>query len=147
MEVWAEAPLDRIPLYVKAGAVIPHYPVMQYVGEFKMEELFLHIYYNNKPHSSTIYEDAGDGYGYRKGEFSVKTFSADGSDTKFSVRQSMEGNFETEYDHYEATIHGLPFEPKECSMDGEKLDFEIMDKERNLIKVNVKKEFKKLVIS
>ncbi|HXA02190.1 MAG TPA: glycoside hydrolase family 31 protein [Cytophagaceae bacterium] len=147
MEVWAEAPLDRIPLYVRAGAVLPHYPVMQYVGEFKLEELFLHIYYNNKPHTSTIYEDAGDGYGYQNGEFAVKTFNTGGSDTKFTVQQSSEGKFDPEYGYYEATIHGLPFEPEGCSMDGEKLDFEILDKERNLIKVNLKKAFKKLVIS
>jgi alpha-glucosidase len=125
---------------------LPHYPIMQYVGEFKLEKLFLHIYYNNKPHNSTLYEDAGDGYGYQNGEFVVKTFNTSGSDTKFTIIQTIEGKFDPEYHHYEATIHGLPFEPNECSVDGEKVNFEILDRERNLIKVNVKKGFKKLVI-
>lgn len=32
-EVWASADLTRIPLFVKAGAVVPMQPVLQYVGE------------------------------------------------------------------------------------------------------------------
>jgi alpha-glucosidase len=147
MEVWAEAPLDRIPMYVRAGAVLPHYPVMQYVGEFQIEELFLHIYYNNKPHKSIIYEDAGDGYGYESGEFAVKTFKTNGSETTFSVGQSIAGNFIPEYRNYLVTVHGLPFEPSECMIDGSKINFEILDKEKNLIRLKVKKDFQKITFN
>jgi alpha-glucosidase len=37
-EVQVETPLDTIPIFVKAGSVIPEYPVMQYVGEKKLKK-------------------------------------------------------------------------------------------------------------
>jgi alpha-glucosidase len=147
MEVWAEAALDRIPMYVRAGAVLPHYPVMQYVGEFQIEELFLHIYYNNKPHKSTMYEDAGDGYGYQTGQFAVKSFKTNGSENSFTVSQAIEGEFIPEYKNYSVTVHGLPFEPNECLVDGSKTSFEFIDREKNLIKLKVKKDFQKVIFN
>jgi alpha-glucosidase len=147
MEVWAEAALDRIPMYVRAGAVLPHYPVMQYVGEFQIEELFLHIYYNNKPHKSTMYEDAGDGYGYQTGQFAVKSFKTNGSENSFTVSQAIEGEFIPEYKNYSVTVHGLPFEPNECLVDGSRTSFEFIDREKNLIKLKVKKDFQKVIFN
>ena len=32
-EMWVEADLDSVPLFVKEGAIIPKYPIQQYVGE------------------------------------------------------------------------------------------------------------------
>lgn len=147
MEVWAEAALDRIPLYVRAGAVIPHYPVMQYVGEFELQELYLHAYYNNKPLTSELYEDAGDGYGYEKGECVLKSFKTSGSENSFSISQTPEGEFNTSYSHYEIIFHGLPFEVKDLSVDGQNIGFEIVDKKKNIIKAKVGKAFQKLSVN
>lgn len=147
MEVWAEAPLDRIPIFVRAGAVLPHYPVMQYVGEFELEELFLRIYYTNKPYKSTIYEDAGDGYDYEKGNYSLKTYITTGSEDQFMVQQTIKGDYQPVYRHFSATLHGVPFEVKEVNVDGEQIRFELLDKEKNLIGFKLKKDFQKLVIS
>ena len=36
-EKWVEADLDEMPLFVKEGAMIPTYPVQQYVGEKEIE--------------------------------------------------------------------------------------------------------------
>lgn len=67
MEQWVDADLDTIPLFVKEGAIIPKYPIQQYVGEKKIEELKLEAYYclGNKE-VSKVYEDAQDGYDYAK---------------------------------------------------------------------------------
>lgn len=146
MEVWAEASLDRIPMFVRAGAVLPHYPVMQYVGEFELEELFLHVYYTNKNHSSTLYEDAGDEYGYENGQFAEKTFKTSGSENTFTIQQTITGDFTPTYTNYEIILHGLPYIMKECIVDGASIPFEIINLEKNMVKIKVTHTFQKLVL-
>ncbi|WMJ74806.1 glycoside hydrolase family 31 protein [Cytophagaceae bacterium ABcell3] len=143
-EVWAEAPIDKVPIYIKAGAVIPHYPVMQYVGEFELEALTLHVYYTNKSHKSTLYEDDGDGYGYEKGECVIKSFKTSGAEGSFSVLQGTNGTFEPRYQHYEVVFHGLPFEPSAIECDGEGVEFDV---EESLVTVKINKNFQKLILT
>ncbi|WP_225986386.1 TIM-barrel domain-containing protein [Rufibacter sp. LB8] len=107
-EVWAEAPLDRIPVFVRAGAVLPLYPVQQYVGELEITEVTLHVYYSAQPYTSTLYEDGGEGYGYTEGNFLIKTFQTATTPTTFSLAQSKEGNGLDNYGSYRVVIHGLP---------------------------------------
>ena len=67
------APLDRIPIFVRAGAVIPMAPVMNYVGEKPTDPLTLDIYPSGTS-SFTLYEDDGKTYDYEKGVFALTTF-------------------------------------------------------------------------
>jgi len=57
--VTVEAPLDVLPLFVRAGAVIPFWPVQQYVGEKQIDQLELYAYYSAGEHTSLLYEDDG----------------------------------------------------------------------------------------
>lgn len=61
-----DAPLDRLPLFVRAGASIPTQPVIQHTGEMKNAPLTIAVAIGAAG-SSEIYQDAGDGYAYRKG--------------------------------------------------------------------------------
>jgi alpha-glucosidase len=54
-----EAPLDRLPLFVKAGAIIPLWPVQQYVGEREIDTLTLQAYHAAGEYISLHYEDDG----------------------------------------------------------------------------------------
>ncbi len=38
-EIWVDADIDSMPIFVKAGAIIPKYPIQQYVGEKEIDEL------------------------------------------------------------------------------------------------------------
>jgi alpha-glucosidase len=60
-----EAPLDRLPLFVRAGAVIPTQPVVQHTGEMSKAPLTL-LVVPGADGTSSFYEDAGDGYGERR---------------------------------------------------------------------------------
>ncbi|MBV8855432.1 MAG: glycoside hydrolase family 31 protein [Acidobacteria bacterium] len=60
-----EAPLDRLPLFARVGAVIPMQPVVQHTGEMKGAPLSL-LVVNGADGASSFYEDAGDGYGERR---------------------------------------------------------------------------------
>jgi alpha-glucosidase len=117
-EVWADARLDQIPLYARAGAVIPFYPVMQYVGEIEITELTLHVYHIEGNLSSVLYEDSGDGYDYEKGMYTEKSFLVTGTDSSLSISQRTNGAFVPTYATYKIILHGLPFVPDTYEIDG-----------------------------
>ncbi|WP_205509532.1 glycoside hydrolase family 31 protein [Longitalea arenae] len=73
-KVSRQTPLDIIPLYVKAGAVIPVGPSVQYAAEKKWDNLEIRIYpgANGK---FVLYEDENDNYNYEKGVYSTITFT------------------------------------------------------------------------
>lgn len=66
-KVMRNTPVDEIPLYVRAGSVIPVGPTVQYAAEKDWSDIQLRIY-PGADGEFTLYEDAGDGYGYEKGE-------------------------------------------------------------------------------
>jgi alpha-glucosidase len=67
-----DAPLDRLPLFARAGAVIPVQPVVQHTGEMLKLPLTLLVVRGSDGESS-FYEDAGEGYGYARGHSNMTT--------------------------------------------------------------------------
>lgn len=61
------APLDRLPLFIRAGASVPTAPVVQDTGALKDVPLTLTVALGGQG-SSQVFQDAGDGYGYREGQ-------------------------------------------------------------------------------
>ncbi len=68
-----EAPVDIIPLYVRAGAIIPIGPDVQYATEKRWDNLEIRIY-AGADGLFTLYEDENDNYNYEKGAYSNITF-------------------------------------------------------------------------
>jgi alpha-D-xyloside xylohydrolase len=69
----AEAPLSLLPLYVRAGSIIPMGPYLQYATEKAEDPIEIRIY----PGASAdfvLYEDENDGYNYEKGIYSTISF-------------------------------------------------------------------------
>jgi len=117
-EIWTGAALDEIPMYIRAGAVIPVAPVMQYSSEKKIETLDLHIYYKNGEESSQLYADAHEGFEYKEGAFSLRTFETKGGTFSFQVKQEITGDFTPDYSKFKVVLHGLPFKASKCMVDG-----------------------------
>lgn len=65
--------IEEIPVFVRAGSILPLGPDVQYSSEKAWDALEIAIY-PGADGSFTLYEDAGDGYGYEAGEFSTITF-------------------------------------------------------------------------
>ena len=66
----AKAPLDRIPLYVRAGAILPLGPESEYAEQHPEGPIELRIYPGANG-SFTLYQDEGDSYRYEKGDFAT----------------------------------------------------------------------------
>ena len=71
--VTIQATLDQVPMYVRAGSILPLGPEMQYVGEKPWDNLELRVY-PGADGSFVLYEDEGDNYNYEKGVYSTITF-------------------------------------------------------------------------
>lgn len=69
-----DAPLDIIPLYVKAGSIIPIGPEVQFATEKKWDNLEIRLY-EGASGEFTLYEDENDNYNYEKSVYSTITFS------------------------------------------------------------------------
>jgi alpha-D-xyloside xylohydrolase len=68
------APLDEMPIFVKAGSIIPFGPDLQYTSEKKPDPILLKIYTGSDA-SFTLYEDDGLNYDYKDGKFTEIDFS------------------------------------------------------------------------
>ena len=71
--VTLETSFDRVPMFVRAGSILPLGPEMQYVGEKAWDNLELRVY-PGADGNFTLYEDEGDGYNYEKGIYATITF-------------------------------------------------------------------------
>ena len=91
----AECPIDRIPLYVRAGAVIPTMEVMQYTGENPLAPVDVRIY-RGADGRFTLYSDAGDGYGYEQGEYWTADIAWNDEAGEYSIRQTGDERFARE---------------------------------------------------
>ena len=69
-DIDAEAPLDRMPLYVRAGSILPLGPEIEYATQNPGSPIELRIY-RGADGQFDLYEDAGDSYDYEKGQLAV----------------------------------------------------------------------------
>ena len=72
----ADAPYDKIPVFIPEGAILPIGPEMQWSDEKKPELIDLYVY-AGKDGSYTLYEDEGTNYNYEKGKYAVIDFKYD----------------------------------------------------------------------
>jgi len=75
-EITVDAPVDRIPVFVKAGAIVPIGPDEQYTGENPDAPLTLDIY-AGRSGAYVLYEDDGTSEAYRSGAYSRIPISYD----------------------------------------------------------------------
>lgn len=87
-EIMKSANKDLPRVFVKGGGIVPAGPVMQYVGEKPTDELTLFVCLDeNGKASGTFYDDAGDGYGYKDGDYRLSRFEASMENGQLFVKE------------------------------------------------------------
>jgi alpha-D-xyloside xylohydrolase len=71
--VTLETSFNRVPMFVRAGSILPMGPEMQYVGEKAWDNLEIRVYPGSDG-EFTLYEDEGDNYNYEKGTYATIAF-------------------------------------------------------------------------
>ena len=133
--------LDSFPCYIKAGAIIPHFPIQQYVGEKSIEEVRLNCYYLKGKYNSEWYDDAHDGMEYEENQFRLCKFEQEGTVNSVTITQAIEGEYESAVSQYKLELVGHPFTISNVIVDGNELHID--DSENIIIPAN----FKKCIIS
>ncbi|HEY9261039.1 DUF5110 domain-containing protein, partial [Chitinophaga sp.] len=113
------APLDKLPLFVKQGAIIPMYPLMNFDGEKKTDTLTLDIY--PFQHSSfDLYEDDGLTRAYKTGGFSKTLIEVDATKGVQLKINAARGDFEGRLKEriYLLDIHQAA-KPKKVTVNGQ----------------------------
>jgi alpha-glucosidase len=125
-----KAPVDRLPLFIRAGAVIPFEPVIQNTGEMNSVGLTLNVAVGivpDKTENATIFQDAGDGYGYKMLEWrEIRIEHRQGS-----LKISRIGNYSGQKINALEVV-GLTSAPREIRVDGKRIDFSFDEKTRRL---------------
>lgn len=110
------------PLFVRAGAMIPMWPDMQYVGEMPVERIWLHLY----PHGASSFamvEDDGVSFRYKEGQVAVTRFHCETVQGGVQVRiEPRSGRYEgmPARRGYELVMHGQA-KPAKLLLNGKRL--------------------------
>ena len=83
-DVTIETKFDEVPMFVKAGSILPLAPVMMYAEESKWDDLEV-VVYPGADGTFTLYEDEGDNYNYEKGAYSTITFKWNARSKKLTI--------------------------------------------------------------
>ena len=82
---------DIIPVYVKAGTILPVGPDVQYANEKKWDNLEIRVYPGDDG-TFTLYEDEGDNYNYEQGRYSLIKFTWNEQNQELTI-SSRKGQF------------------------------------------------------
>jgi alpha-D-xyloside xylohydrolase len=99
------APLDRIPVHVRAGGVVPMGPITQSTAESIRNRLELHVF-AGADGVATLHEDAGLDYGYERGDFATVTCRWRDADRTLELRRSGRPNAAYASDRFDVVLHG-----------------------------------------
>jgi alpha-D-xyloside xylohydrolase len=84
--ITASAPIDIMPLYIRAGSILPMGPFLQYATEKPADPLELRIY-PEADGSFTLYEDENNNYNYEKGIYSTIDFHWDNTKHELTISE------------------------------------------------------------
>ena len=147
-EMFVNTMPDQIPFFVRAGAVLPTYPVRQYTGEKPVDELTVYVYYKNGAETSNLYEDAGEGYDYQTGGYCLKTWTTEGDERSFALRQECRGEWLPPYRNLKIFLVGFPTFLRLCTVDDIEMPIkEIRLRDRALYSFTVSPDFNKILWS
>ena len=107
MQVYTvDAPLTDLPVFAKAGAILPMQNIIQSTNDKSDGELILHIWNGTEANTFTYYEDDGLTYDYEQGSFYKRSITFDPAN-KQVIFSEVEGNFESKYAQINLDLHGF----------------------------------------
>ena len=113
--IWTETPLDRLPLYVRGGSVLPLGPVVPHTG-VPVTRLELHVYPAPGTHVSELYDDAGDGPTDAPHRLIRFTLADDGA--TLALTPEVTGAYASPVTMWDVVVHGLAAAPARVAVGG-----------------------------
>ncbi len=131
---WIDFPvsLERIPVFVKRGSIIPQMPVMQYMGEKRNAPVWFEVFPANEGRSAafTLYEDDGETNNYKKDSCSKTEVNCESAKKTWNLnihRQGEGGNNPETHRNFGVRIH-LEQTPQSIILNSAKLKMNSLEK-------------------
>lgn len=138
---WLKAPLDRLLVYARVGSVIPTQPVIQTTDEMPRVDLTLNVITGiapDKTEVSEIYQDAGEGYGYRQNSWRTITTEH----RKGLLKINRTGDFQGQKIKYIEAL-GITQKPREIKIDGRTADSKL-DSQKKRLRIEIDNNAKEI---
>ena len=100
------SPLTDLPVFIKAGAIIPMQNIIQSTGYASDGILLIHIWNGTESNDFVYYEDDGTTYNYQTGTYYKRTISFD-PQKKEIVFGEVEGTHDSKYTKVKLVLHGF----------------------------------------
>ncbi len=122
-KITADAPLDHLPLFVRAGSVIPRWPVQQYTGEKIVDTVTLEVYSGDEDMSSRLYEDDGvTPEAHQKDKHTLSRFTCRRESEALVLRREIEsGEYRAVSRKWLIKFFGMNRDPKKAEGSGFKI--------------------------
>ena len=122
--ITVHAPLDRVPVFVRAGSVLPMQPVLQYTGEVAHPPLTITVY-PGADGVFTLYDDEGDGYDYEKDECSWIALQWNDTRGELSIGERV-GTYPGMPEHIDCTVRVAGSTETTFTYDGHPLTIQLI---------------------
>ncbi len=122
-EVIVEAPLNRLPVFVKGGSIIPLQSVVQNTSERPDETLEIHVYKGLQSEPYYWYEDDGSTYEFETGSFYQREIALDLPGKTLRLTKA-EGSFHSKFAKIRFVMHGFGTEIVGLTVDKKQIGFE-----------------------
>ncbi|NWF68756.1 MAG: DUF4968 domain-containing protein [Chloroflexi bacterium] len=114
-QITVQAPLPRLPLFVRAGTALPLWPTMPYIDLNAVKTLTLRVYPGQ--FETVLYEDAGEGLAYRQGDYRWLYISCEADDTRIVINHRSAGRFKPPYSAVKVEVIVGDAEPGDVRVD------------------------------
>jgi len=98
--------IQQLPIYIKAGSIIPMQSLIQSTAEMPGDTLKIHVYKGQEANSFVYYEDDGSSFDYKNGAFYKRTIRYNPAVHTLSFSKA-EGTYSTKFRHIALYLHGF----------------------------------------
>ena len=110
---------SKLPVYVKAGSIIPMQSDVRYTADKTDGILRVHIYASNEANSFVYYEDDGESYNYQNGQYLKRAIRYNPTSRQITF-DKVEGKYNSKFDNVELVLHGFDA-LKEAKVNGKRI--------------------------
>ncbi len=121
-EIMIECPLDKLPVFAKAGSIIPMQTIIQSTSEKPSDTLFVHVYFGNEASVYTYYEDDGSTYSYEKGNFIESKMSFQPDSKNIVLEPLTSDSYNSKFKTIAVILHGFETVANQLKVNGKSIN-------------------------
>ena len=121
-EIMIECPLDKLPVFAKAGSIIPMQTIIQSTSEKPSDTLFVHVYFGNEASVYSYYEDDGSTYSYEKGTFLESEMSFQPDLKNIDIEALTSNSYTSKFKTITVILHGFETVANQLKVNGKSIN-------------------------